>query len=62
VGRFPGAADPEGCLTVREVLPTEVEAEREVERLNQLANARGSDVRYWFSLTRFFPEGRGTSD
>jgi hypothetical protein len=49
-------------LTVREVLPTQDEAEREVERLNQLASARGGDVRYWFSITRFFPEGRGTSD
>lgn len=48
---------PENALTIKEVVPTQEEAEREVVRLNSL-NAGKDAVCFW-QLTRFFPEGRG---
>lgn len=45
------------AVTVKEVLPTLEQAEREVERLNGL---RDDEVAtYFLQATRYFPEGRG---
>lgn len=47
----------QGRVTVKEILPSLEEAEREVARLNALAEGR--EVSYFWQYTRFFPEGRG---
>jgi hypothetical protein len=52
--------DPALHITVKEVLPTWDEAEREVERLN-LLNANKGCI-YFVSHVRYFPEGRPVSD
>lgn len=41
------------------VLPTQQEAEAEAARLNELNGHKG--YRYYAWLSRFYPEGRGTS-
>jgi len=50
----------ENAVTVKEVLPTLEEAEREVSRLNELAS--GHDYYYFWQITRYFPEGKGNSN
>jgi len=44
------------AITVKEVLPTMEEAEKEVERLNGANGDRG--CYYFWQTTRYFPEGR----
>ena len=44
------------AFTVKEVLPTQVEAEAEVERLNKLNEPKGAH--YFWQATRYFPGGR----
>ncbi len=51
--------NPDIFITVKELLPTQDEADREVERLNAL-NA-GKDCVYFSTITRFYPKGRGLS-
>ena len=46
----------EDAVTVKEILPGRVEAEREVERLNKLNASKGA--RYFWQPTRYYPEGR----
>lgn len=48
--------DPSIYVTVKEVLPTFEDAEREVERLNRLNADKGCV--YFASHTRYFPSGR----
>jgi hypothetical protein len=47
---------PEAKITVKEILPSREEAEREVQRLNALERSR--DRVYFWQYTRYFPEGR----
>ncbi len=47
---------PDQYITVKELLPTQEEADREVERLNAV-NA-GKSCTYWSTITRFYPAGR----
>jgi hypothetical protein len=47
---------PGDYFIVKEVLPTEEEADREVERLN--AVNVGKNCVYWSTITRFYPTGR----
>jgi hypothetical protein len=47
---------PDQYITVKEILPTEEEADREVERLNAV-NA-GRNCVYWSTITRFYRAGR----
>jgi hypothetical protein len=49
-------ADAGQYVTLKEVVPTLGEAEREVERLTALSNARQSV--YFVQVARFYPEGR----
>jgi hypothetical protein len=51
--------DPGTCITVKEVLPTLEDAEREVQRLNALNAEKGCT--YLWQVTRFFREGRSPS-
>lgn len=51
-------ASSEAKVTIKEVLPTREEAEREVDRLNALKAGRGST--YFWQYTRYFPQGRGS--
>ena len=44
------------AITVKEVLPTMEEAEKEVERLNRAIGNKG--CYYFRQTTRYFPEGR----
>lgn len=46
-------------VTVKEVLATQDEAEREVQRLNALVHDQG--VKYVWQATRYFPTGRDSS-
>jgi hypothetical protein len=48
---------PELSFHVKEVVPTQQEAEAEVARLN--ASVDEADVRYFWNTTRFYPDGRG---
>jgi hypothetical protein len=48
---------PGNYITVKEVLPTQGEADREVERLTALNE--GKACVYFSSITRFYPMGRG---
>jgi len=43
------------AITVKEILPTMEQAEREVERLNVLNRDKGSY--YFWQATRYFPQG-----
>jgi hypothetical protein len=52
-------AASEAKVAVKEILPTREEAEREVERLNELDAGRGST--YFWQYTRYYPQGRGAS-
>jgi hypothetical protein len=45
------------AITVKEILPTMEQAEREVERLNRLNSDKGSH--YFWQATRYFPQGVG---
>ncbi len=55
--RFLGVdASLESRVTVKEVLPTLEDAEREVRRLNDAADDDG--ILYTIQATRYFPEGR----
>lgn len=47
-------------VTVKEIVPTREEAEREVERLNALKASRHGSVKYTWQATRYFPDGRGS--
>ena len=49
------AEEPELAVTVKEVVPTQEEAEREVERLNALRKDELS--LYFWQPTRYFPAG-----
>jgi hypothetical protein len=49
----------EDALTIKEILPTRDEAKSEVERLNKLNASKGA--RYFWQMTRYFPEGRKPS-
>jgi hypothetical protein len=49
--------EPDLFVTVKEVVPTQDEAQREVQRLNEL-NAEKSCI-YFSQSTRVFPDGRG---
>ncbi len=44
------------AVTVKEILPTQEEAEREVERLNHLQTDEMAS--YFWQATRYFPDGR----
>jgi hypothetical protein len=46
----------EDALTVKEILPTSDEAQREVERLNKLNASKRA--KYFWQVTRYFPDGR----
>jgi hypothetical protein len=50
-------AASEAKVAVKEILPTRDEAEREVERLNNLEAGRGST--YFWQYTRYYPQGCG---
>lgn len=43
----------ENKVTVKEIMPTEVEADAEVGRLNQLQGGR-EDVKYFVRVTRYY--------
>lgn len=45
------------AITVKEILPTQAEAEKEVARLMELN--KDKEVVYFWQTTRYFPEGRG---
>jgi hypothetical protein len=45
------------AITVKEILPTIEQADREVERLNRLNSDKGSY--YFWQATRYFPRGSG---
>ena len=47
---------PDQYVTVKELLPTQEEADREVKRLNALNE--GKNCIYWSEITRFYPTGR----
>ena len=53
-------ACPDNYITVKELLPTQEEADREVERLSAL-RAGKDDCVYFSTITRFYPTGRGVS-
>ena len=50
---------PGNFITLKELLPTEAEAEREVERLNALKAGKRSI--YFTQIGRLHPEGRNLS-
>lgn len=50
----------ENFVSVVEVLPTLEEAAAEVERLNALNKHKG--VRYFWSTTRYYPDGRDSAE
>jgi len=52
-------ANPNAYVTVKELLPTLEDAEREVERLNTLNADKGCV--YFAQMTRFFADGRPTA-
>ena len=52
---------PEFIATIKEILPSKEEAEREVARLNSLIRD-GDDVTYFAQPTRYFPDGLGMGD
>ncbi len=54
----PSEADT--CITIKEVLPTAEEAEREVARLNALAETK--ECRYFYQRARYYAEGRTSAD
>ena len=57
---FHGAdARPEALVTVKEIVSSRELAEAEVARLNALC--AGSDIYYWWQMTRLFPEGQSAS-
>lgn len=59
--RFHGDEMPlEDLFTVKEIVPTVDEAEREVQRLNALKPDGGS--LYFWRYSRFYPGGRELSD
>lgn len=47
---------PELALTIKEVLPTLEEAQREARRLNDLVTDK--NIKYFVQATRWFPAGR----
>lgn len=49
--------EPDLFVTIKEVVPTQDEAQREVQRLNEL-NAEKSCI-YFSQFTRVFADGRG---
>jgi hypothetical protein len=58
VVRFePESIELQAMITVKEVLPSKEEAEREVERLQRLPD-KPEGVTYFFQYTRYYPEGR----
>ncbi len=62
VVRFePESREPQIMVTVKEVLPTKEEAEREVQRLQHLPD-KPEDVVYFLQRTRYYPDGRFLDD
>ena len=55
------AETPDFIATVKEVLPSKEEAEREAARLNRLVSKK-PHIQYFAQPTRFYPEGRGTRE
>lgn len=53
----PGVRFDEYVVTPKEVVATAEEAIREVARLNELASDRGINCRYYWSGSRWFPDG-----
>jgi hypothetical protein len=53
---FLGGTDAQSRVTVKEIVPTLVEAKAEVERLNTLSGMNG-EIRYWWQTTRWLPKG-----
>ena len=53
-------AELSGCVTIKEALPTGEEAEREVERLNELTAEK--ECSYYYQSARFYPDGRPASE
>lgn len=51
--------DPGMYITVKEILPTLDDAEREVQRLNALNAEKGCT--YFWQVTRYFKDGRSSS-
>ena len=51
------SAEPQIMVTVKEVLPSKEEAEREVERLQHLPD-KPDRVTYFLQHTRYYPDGR----
>jgi hypothetical protein len=51
------AEQPGDYITLKELLPTEAEAFREVERLTALNRDKGCV--YFVQIGRFYPDGRG---
>lgn len=54
------ADDISALITIKEVLPSEEQADAEVQRLNALNSAKG--VRYFFQNARHYPDGRKAND
>jgi hypothetical protein len=48
------------AITVKEILPTLEQAEKEVERLNELNRDKG--CYYFWQAARYFPEGRDLNE
>ena len=48
--------DFQQLVTVKQIVPTQAEAEQEVYRLNELNAEKGA--RYFWQATRYFPNGR----
>lgn len=57
----PESSEPQIIVTVKEILPTREEAEREVQRLQNLPD-KPDGVSYFFQHTRYFPDGRFAHD
>ena len=53
-------SSPEEKVTVKEILPSESEAEGEVARLNRLNQDKGA--KYVWRATRYYPYGRKASE
>jgi hypothetical protein len=61
VVRFDGdASDPFVGFSVKEILPTQEEAETEVSWLNKLNGSKGAT--YFWQTSRFYPQGRSKAD
>jgi hypothetical protein len=57
----PESTEPQIMVTVKEVLPSRAEAEREVERLQRLPEKPASVI-YFLQHTRYYPQGRSVPE